>query len=296
MREEQEQVRSCSHSSHDEQEHIQRDHGRSLSPRSLVGNHLADLFGQSYGPPVKNGKSKGEQAPPDDTLEERLGPEIDEALLALDELATDDPEEALATFDTLPEPVQALVEFQLLAARAHHALGHLEAARDTLLALLKEHSENADVHHQLGDVFEDLGDLEKGNEHFERTRLLDLKSYEELPAEERQDAVVELEEALTSIASTLETRNLKFSVEALPSPADVALGIDPRALCHYRNDTKSLVAYSANLVFEFGDVADSAERKEALIVGLIEYAADDLDLSDDELVLFGFEILGADED
>lgn len=296
MREEEEQVGHRSDRSHDEQEHIQGDHDRSLSEPGVFSNRLAHSRGRFYGSRVKNAKDKQEQTRPGDTLEEHLGPEIDEALLALDELATDDPEEALATFDTLPEPVQALVDFQLLAARAHQALGELDTSRDMLLALLDLHPQNADVHHQLGDVSEDLGDIAKANEHFEKTRVLDLASYEKLPMEERRKGEDELEQALASIDSTLKNRDFRFSVETLPSPADVILGVDPRALCHYRKETKNLVAYAANLVFEFGDLTDEEERREALIAGLLEYAADDLDLSAEELELFGLISAESDED
>lgn len=237
-------------------------------------------------PSVKNGKGKESAMPKDSSLEEHLGPEIDEALLALDELATDDPEEALATFDTLPEPVQALVDFQLLSARAHQALGEVDTARDILLALLSKHTENPDVHHQLGDVFEDLGDIEKGNAHFEKTRALDLAAYENLTAEERERGVRELEQALANMAAGLAPRHLQVRVETLPSPSDVVAGIDPRALCHYQSETKTLVGYAGNVAFEFGELDDD-EQKGALVLGLVEYIADDLGLSDEELERFG---------
>lgn len=263
----------------------------SLSAAGHLSNCLAPALGRLYVPGVKNEKGQVDQAPPDESLEERLGPEIDEALFLLDELATDDPEEALATFDTLPVPVQALVDFQLLAARAHQALGEVETARDILLSLLNEHAENPDVHHQLGDVFEDLGDVEKGNAHFEKTRALDLSAYEKLTSEERKKSVVELEEALAKIAATLTPRRLQVTVETMPSQADVIAGIDPRALCHYRKETESLVGYAGNVAFEFGDL-DDGEPHDALVLGLIEYAATELGLSEHEIGLFG---VGIDE-
>lgn len=289
------EVRQGSHSTHDQQKHVQRDHGPSLSVPRPLSNCLANLQERFYGPDVKNGKKDSEASPSHDSLEERLGPEIDEALLALDELASDDPEEALATFDTLPEPVQALVDFQLLAARAHQALGQLDAARDILLALLREHEENPDLHHQLGDVFEDLGEVEKGNMHFEKTRSLDLALYEQLPHDERKQGVAELEEALFAIKTGLSSRKLGVRVETLPSAPDVTEGIDPRALCHYHEATNTLIGYAGNIAFEFGGLEED-EQKEALIGALIEYAADDLELSADELEIFGFDTDEDDED
>jgi tetratricopeptide (TPR) repeat protein len=238
---------------------------------------------------VKNGKGAGPPTLPEDSRSDILGPEIDEALLALDELASEDPEEALATFDTLPEPVQALVDFQLLAARAHQSLGELEAARDILLALHDHHAQNADLHHQLGDVLEDLGEVEKANSHFEKTLALDLAAYEQLSPEERSRLALELEQALTKIAKTLESRGLHVSVDTLPSSSDVLLGIDPRALCRYQKDTKHLVGYAGNVAFEFHDLEDDL-RQNALLSGLIAYAADELELSNEELELLGFEV------
>jgi tetratricopeptide (TPR) repeat protein len=295
MRKEESQIGEGPDGPHDQQEHIERDHGRSLSGVGAFGNRLANLRWRPYGTRVKNGKDNGKATPEGDSLEDRLGPEIDEALLALDELATDDPEEALATFDTLPEPVQALVDFQLLAARAHQALEQLDAARDILLALLPQHSENPDLHHQLGDVFEDLGEVEKANHHFEKTRALDLDLYEQLPQEEKQAGIDGLREALASIADSLKSRNLRVSVATLPSAADVLLGIDPRALSYYDEDTNHLIGYAGNIAFEFGGLEED-ELKEALTLGLVEYLADDLELTNEELEAFGFELDESEED
>lgn len=288
MRKKERQVGEGSDGPHDQQEHIQRDHGPSLAGGRPAGNCLVNAPWRPYGTAVKNGKDNGKGAPSGDALEDQLGPEIDEALLALDELCVDDPEEALATFDTLPEPVKALIDFQLLAARAQKAQRRLDVARDTLLALLPQHDENPDLHHQLGDVFEDLGDVEKANHHFEKTRALDLALYEQLPQDEQKLGSTELEEALASIANTLSSRKLGVRVVTLPSAADVIGGIDPRALCHYDEGKSTLVGYAGNIAFEFGGL-EQDELKEALLVGLVEYLADDLDLSSEELEAFGFE-------
>jgi tetratricopeptide (TPR) repeat protein len=289
MGEEQHQIGHGTERAHDQQEHVQRNHEASLTLERQLSNHLAYELTRLYGPDVKNGKGAGPPRLPEDSRSDILGPEIDEALLALDELASEDPEEALATFDTLPEPVQALVDFQLLAARAHQSLGELEAARDILLALLDHHALNADLHHQLGDVLEDLGEVEKANSHFEKTLALDLAAYEQLSPEERSMLALELEQALTKIAKTLESRGLHVSVDTLPSSSDVLLGIDPRALCRYQKDTKHLVGYAGNVAFEFHDLEDDL-RQNALLSGLIAYAADELELSNEELELLGFEV------
>ncbi len=222
----------------------------------------------------------------EDDLEARLGTEIAEALLALDELSLDDPEEALATFDTLPEPVQALVDFQLLNARAHQALGQLEAARDILFSLLPAHEDNADVHHQLGDVLEDLGEVRRANEHFESVLRLDGSAFSELADEEQNLARDLATTALARLESATTSRSLKTAVEVLPKPEDVRAGVDPRALSHASEDSTWTV-YSANLAFEYGDIEDEEERLLAVIEGLLESAPETLHLSEAELADLG---------
>ncbi len=233
-----------------------------------------------------NDKTSEQDDDADASLAETLGPEIEEALLALDELCVDDPEEAISTFDTLPEPVQALVDFQLLLARAHHAIGQLEAARDILLALTSDNEENADLFHQLGDVLEDLGDLPRANQYFEKTRTLDAAALDALPTDLKREFDEEAMQALQFIAEELAPRQFSCATEPLPSAEDVVSGVDPRALSRYRASDSTLLAYSANLGAEYGDIEDDEERGEAYLFGIVATSADELGLSEDERARF----------
>lgn len=225
----------------------------------------------------------GKHAP--EEVENALGPELDEALLALDELAAEDPEEALTMFDTLPEPVQALAHFQLVLARAHQNLEQLEAARDLVEKVLARDADNADAHHLLGDVLEDMGETAAANDHFLRTLSLDEKAYASLPADERIEGD-EVESVLgESLEKLLDKRSIQLEVRNFPDASDVKSGIDPRALFVMPDDSR-LVAYLSNIQAELGDL-DEDDFIDALTFAAASEIADSLDLDEEELAEAG---------
>lgn len=200
-----------------------------------------------------------------DDLQIDMKPELDEALLGLEELARRNAREALTVFDTLPAPVQELPDFQLLLARTHQALGSLETARDLSLRVLAHDENSADAHHLVADLLEDLGEQSKANHHFLRTLQLDRQSFEresEIPPDE---LFARLEQILELTCSELPSGfSLNAQVELLPSSRDVEEGLDPRALTSYRPPSGSdeealLTLYAANLDAEFGDLQEFGE-------------------------------------
>jgi tetratricopeptide (TPR) repeat protein len=194
-----------------------------------------------------------EDLPATAALEATLRPELDDALLSLDQLVQDDPEEALRMFDSLPVPVQALPEFQLVLARAHQANGQLEAARDLLLGVLAKGEENADAHHLLADVLEDLGDSDRANEHFLRTLALDRKALSEIDEAQRIPES-ELQKLLKATLKTFaEEHDVALAVRDLPSEQDVRDGMDPRVLF---DCSRAITLYSGNIFAEFGDLLE----------------------------------------
>lgn len=194
-----------------------------------------------------------------------MKPELDEALLGLDELAGRNPREALTVFDTLPAPVQELPDFQLLLARTHQALGRLETARDLSLRVLANNEGSADAHHLLADLLEDLGESSQANHHFLRTLELDRESFRQQSEIPREELFARLEQILELICADLpKNYALDGRVELLPSAQEVEDGLDPRTLTSYRpavgdEDQALLTLYAANLDAEFGDLQEFNE-------------------------------------
>lgn len=199
-----------------------------------------------------------------------LRSELDEALLAMDELCADNPEEALSMFESLPPAVQGLPEFRLALARAHQAAGHCEAARDLANDVLSAPLLAADAHHLLGDVLEDMGDLSAANEHFEKALELDRLAFESSTDVEPSrlcDRVRSiLDETVANlpeeIAACLQAASLE--VQLFPSPEEVRDGQDPRALVSWKarvggTHRSRFVLYAANLHAEFGDLIEFGE-------------------------------------
>ncbi len=229
-------------------------------------------------------KDTGSEDSASEDLEQRLRPELDEALLALDELALDDPEEALAMFDSLPEPVQALPDFQLTLARAHQTLGQLEAAVEITLRVLSENDENADAHHLAGDLLEDLGRTEEATLHFLRTLSLDRADLDASHPESELLRRIK-EEALRTLQGLPQTIRPRLSVLPLPSEAEVKEGVDPRALCRFssdRNEGGVLHLYATNLHAEYGDLEEFDEFMPHVKSQLREETAQSLGLSEQE--------------
>lgn len=232
----------------------------------------------------------------DQDLEMSLRPELDEALLGLDELALENPEEALSMFETLPEPVQALPEFQLALARTHQLLGQLEAARDIALGVVNQERVASDAHHLLGDLLEDLGDGDAANEHFLEVLKLDRQSFEE----ECSLSESELRERLNSILqSTIEAlpeeirgqvQAATCKIELFPTATEVKAGLDPRALAHWHQEGEQaghFVLYGANLDAEFGDLTEFDEFSPHVRAAIHDEIIEGLELSAADSKRFG---------
>lgn len=194
-----------------------------------------------------------------------MQPELEEALLGLDELAQHNAEEALNVFQTLPAPVQDLPDFQLVLARANQALGRLEEARTLSMRVVDNHESSADAHHLLADLLEDLGDTTLANHHFLRTLELDRLQFERESEIPKEELFARLEKVLSDACDPLpKDVSLKSRVELLPSVEEVEGGLDPRALTSYlppgRGGEEALLTlFAANLDAEFGDLEEFGE-------------------------------------
>lgn len=238
----------------------------------------------------------------DQDLETSLLPELDEALLALDELALENPEEALSMFDSLPEPVQARPEFQLTLARTHQMLGQLEAARDVAQGVLASNKEAldvsiaADAHHLLGDLCEDLGHSDAANDHFIKVLEFDQEAFRKgcvIPEPELRDRLKRiLEETIRGLPPELQTRVAasRRSVSLFPSVNDVRDGLDPRAMTRWYstdNQHETFVLYGANVDAEFGDLTEFDEFAPHVVALIHEEIIDRLELSAADSKRFG---------
>ncbi len=246
----------------------------------------------------------------DQDLETSLRPELDEALLALDELSLENPEEALSMFETLPEPVQALPEFQLTLARIHQMMGELEAAREITQGVLAsgdaiaDASTTADAHHLLGDLLEDLGDSEGANDHFIKVLEFDQKAFHQdcvIPEPELRDRLKRiLEETIRGLPPEIQPRvaATRRSVSLFPSERDVRDGLDPRAMTRWSDSNgqaESFVLYGANVDAEFGDLTEFDEFAPHVVALIHEEIIERLELSPAESKRFGLSPTVSDE-
>lgn len=228
---------------------------------------------------------RDDDAPPDseesapDASEVEQEEALVEALESLDELAQEDPEEALSMFETLPEEVQTLPDFQLALAGLLRATEDLEGAKEVLESLVESDAEDADAHHALGDVLEDLGDLERATTHFLRVLELDTLAVAERPAAELEEL---LDETLQHLKTTVEElpkewherlKNVPLEVARLPSEDLVKDGLDPRALGLFEGPTHAeqasadaipvptrIVLFAENLDLDFPDPEDFEDQ------------------------------------
>lgn len=232
------------------------------------------------------------RVPTESFPDEGLQTEIDEALLALDELLEESPEEALTMFDSLPEPVQALPDFQLLLARAHHRMGQLDVALDLLHVLDEKMPDSGELHHQLGDVLEDMGKTSDANQHFLKVRAVDEEEYSGVPQEIRARFESAVGTCLTDIAAQLTREGfappLRAQVKTLPTPDDVLGGIDPRRLTNFASES-ILTAYSANIFAECSDTDDDNTWQQDIRAIILLDLADDMGLNDEALTKLGLQ-------
>lgn len=203
--------------------------------------------------------------------------ELDEALLALEELLAESPEEALTMFETLPPSVAARVEFRLSKARAYQALGAFSEARvlcETLLTESVDLELKADIHHLLADLLEDLGDSEAANEHFIEVLRLDRQLFETTrhlsDSKLTSQVSTALDAAIKSLPVALQAQVTDQVVQLFPSEEDVLSGLDPRGFTAYSPglDRGKFRVFAANLDAEYGDLDELGEFDEHILAEL----------------------------
>jgi tetratricopeptide (TPR) repeat protein len=216
-----------------------------------------------------------------------LQAELDEALFSLEELIGESPQEALSMFESLPEPVQSRPEFKLSKARALQAIEALEEACVLCESLLREAHDpmlEADVHHLLADVLEDLGDSDRANEHFLRVLSLDRAAFSEHRHLTEADLLARVGELLNRVVDNLPDAAQKIikgaQVELFPSEQDVRAGLDPRAFSALGQDDerRQFKVFAANLDAEYGDLEELGEFDEHVQLELHHQISDHLGL------------------
>lgn len=191
-----------------------------------------------------------------------------EALDALYELAEEDPEEALAMFESMPAELRSHPEIRVAEAAVLKASGRIEDAIERLRALLSEAPDDADLHHMMGDALEDAGELEKATEHFlrvwkldhDRTDLISAELLTQMENTARQ-TVRELPDEFRQLL-----RQVPIFIEDRPTAELVRDGLDPRAFGLFDGPTQEewsgetppeppsrIVIYSQNLAAEFSE-------------------------------------------
>lgn len=242
----------------------------------------------------------------DDDLDLEDGDDaLDDALIHLDELMVEDPEEALATFRALPPEVQALPEFRLSLAHIQRNLGDLAATRSVLTELLAEEPDYADAHHLLGDALEDLGEAAQATKHFLRTLELDRLAASEIPEVEVAALLDETMQHLTQVMRELPAEfharlsNVPLLVERLPSESMVREGLDPRALGVFEGQADEhlsgpnphsvptrIILFADNLAAEYGDPDDFAAEVRVTVLHEIGHF---FGLEEDDMVRLGLD-------
>ena len=175
----------------------------------------------------------GENDP--DNLIEHTG-ELDEILASLDEIAAEDPAEALATLLTLPETVRAELDVQLTEAHLYLAVERLDDARKLAERILNENPQCSDAHHLLGDALEDLGELEAATTHFLEALRIDKANGAERSSEEVTALLDSVGAVLQRTIGDLPAQfgkvlsDVPLVVERFPTEDEVRQGLDPRLL------------------------------------------------------------------
>jgi len=230
---------------------------------------------------------------------------IAEALEELEELAEEDPTEALARFSALPEQVAVLAEFQLLRAALLRATGDPGAAKRLLQALVDADPDDADAHHLLGDVLEELDEIESAGTHFLETLRIDRLASRERDAEEIErvlDAALEyLQQTVEELPEVWRNRlaGVPLLVQRLPNEEMVRNGLDPRALGLFEGpmhvDTEGvdgaplltrIVLFAENLALDFPDIEDF---KDQVRITVLHELGHYFGLDEDDMVRLGLD-------
>lgn len=228
-----------------------------------------------------------------------------EALEALQELGEDDPSEALSMFASLPAEVQELADFQLTRAGLLRASEQLDEARGVLEGLVAADPSDADAHHLLGDVLEDLGQEERATQHFLETLRLDRIASSELPEQEIEvildETLAHLKRAVSELPAPWQARlkGVPLLVQRLPTEDLVQGGLDPRALGLFEGPTHAetlaldaaptptrIVVFADNLALDFPDPEDFAEQVKITVLHELGHY---FGLDEDDMVRLGLD-------
>lgn len=190
-------------------------------------------------------------------------------------------------FGSLPDAVRARPEFQLSKARALQASLDLHEARTLCEHLLSEARDpllEADVHHLLGDVLEDLGDSDQANEHFLHVLSLDRAAFSQQGHLAEADLLARVRDLLNRVVAHLPDAAKNAiqgaQVELFPSEQDVRAGLDPRAFSALgeAGERHPFTVFAANLDAEYGDLDELGEFDEHVQVELHRQISDHLGL------------------
>lgn len=228
-----------------------------------------------------------------------------QALEELVQLGQQAPTEALARFASLPEEVQCLVDFQLVQAGLLRASGEPHTARKVLEALVAIDRDEADAHHLLGDVLEELGEFARAREHFLETLRIDALASAQRDNEELEQILdVTLEHLRNTIEELPEAwrerlQGVPLLVQRLPSEDMVRSGLDPRALGLFEGplhaDTEGLdsaplptriVLFAENLALDFPDPDDFEEQVRITVLHELGHF---FGLDEDDMVRLGLD-------
>jgi len=241
----------------------------------------------------------------DDLLDDPEQAELWKTLQNLEEIAEEDPAQALAVFAALPSEVREIADFQLVHAGLLRSSGDLPAAERVLQALIALDHEDADAHHMLGDVLEDMGKLERALDHFLETLRLDSQASAEHSAEEVEgvlDATLEhLERTVKELPAEWRARleGVPLLVQRLPSEDMVRAGLDPRALGLFDGPMHAeaegidcapaptrIVLFAENLALDF---PDADEFKDQVRITVLHELGHYFGLDEDDMERLGLD-------
>lgn len=228
---------------------------------------------------------------------------VPETLRHLEYVADRDLQEALIEFGRLPPDMASSQTVRLLYCSLLAELGRLDEAVERTQAVIDEDSANADAHHFLGCLFEELDAHEKAREHFLRTLELDRLAWEERPSRQRQEL---LDEIGRHVRATVEGLPDEFRegmtavpilIEPLPENDLVEEGFDPRSLGVFEGPdhalrtshdvqatTTRIILFAENLVSEFPEPEDFVEQIRITVLHEIGHY---FGLDEDDMVRLG---------
>jgi hypothetical protein len=137
----------------------------------------------------------------------------------------------------------------------------------------------------MGDLLDDLGDVEQANAHFVQTLSLDRSVFDAL-SEGEQISEAELSEHVERIGGALgKARGISFRVQILPDETEVRQGLDPRTLLSTSDE--SVVVFLANVQAEWGDLKGTEDLGAELEIALSRELTEAFELGREERDAWG---------